>query len=89
MKVLTLADCSMGRAKFVVVDDLKIRTFLPILQANIAKEAFVHTDDAMHYDNLRNYFAMHGSVNHCQRTPSVAHRQPHAVGIPKAVNLKA
>lgn len=64
MKVLTLVDRATGRAKSVVVDDLKIKTLLPILQANIAKEATVHTDEAMQYDNLRDHFAAHQSVNH-------------------------
>jgi transposase-like protein len=64
MKVLTLVDRTTGRAKSIVVDDLKIKTLLPILQANIAKEATVHTDEAMQYDNLRNHFAAHESVNH-------------------------
>jgi transposase-like protein len=46
------------------VDDLKIATLLPILKANIAAEATVHTDEAMQYDNLRDHFAGHASVNH-------------------------
>jgi transposase-like protein len=64
MKVLTLVDRTTGRAKSMVVDDLKIATLLPILKANIAAEATVHTDEAMQYDNLRNHFAAHESVNH-------------------------
>ena len=64
MKVLTLVDRSTGRAKSVVVDDLKIKTLLPILKANIAKEATIHTDEAMQYDNLDQHFASHASVNH-------------------------
>lgn len=64
MKVVTLVDRTTGRAKSVVVDDLKIATLLPILKANIAAEATVHTDEAMQYDNLRDHFAAHASVNH-------------------------
>lgn len=64
MKVLTLVDRTTGQAKSVVVDDLKIRTLLPILKANIAADAIVYTDEAMQYDNLRNHFASHESVNH-------------------------
>ncbi len=64
MKVLTLVDRATGRAKSVVVDDLKIKTLLPILKANIAKEAIVYTDEAMQYDNLGKHFAAHASVNH-------------------------
>ena len=61
MKVLTLVDRATGRAKSVVVDDLKIATLLPILKANIAAEATVYTDEAMQYDNLGKHFAMHGA----------------------------
>jgi transposase-like protein len=64
MKVLTLVDRTTGRAKSRVVDDLKIATLLPILKANIAAEATIHTDEAMQYDNLRKHFAAHASVNH-------------------------
>lgn len=64
MKVLTLVDRATGHAKSVVVDDLKIATLLPILKANITAEATVHTDEAMQYDNLRDHFAAHASVNH-------------------------
>ena len=64
MKMLTLVDRTTGQAKSIVVDDLKIATLLPILKANIAAEATIHTDEAMQYDNLRNHFAGHESVNH-------------------------
>ena len=64
MKVVTLVDRTTGRAKSVVVDDLKVSTLLPILKANIAAEAVIHTDEAMQYDNLRDHFAGHASVNH-------------------------
>jgi transposase-like protein len=64
MKVLTLVDRTTGRAKSMLVDDLKIATLLPILKANIAAEATIHTDEAMQYDNLNKHFAAHASVNH-------------------------
>jgi len=64
MKVLTLVDRSTGKAKSVVVDDLKIKTLLPILKANIAAEATVYTDEAMQYDNLGKHFELHDKVNH-------------------------
>jgi len=64
MKVLTLVDRTTGKAKSVVVDDLKIKTLLPVLKANIAAEATVYTDEAMQYDNLGKHFALHDKVNH-------------------------
>jgi transposase-like protein len=64
MKLLTLVDRTTGKAKSVVVDDLKIKTLLPILKANIAAEATVYTDEALQYDNLGKHFAPHDKVNH-------------------------
>lgn len=64
MKVLTLVDRATGKAKSIVVDDLKIKTLLPILKANIAADAVVYTDEALQYDNLSKHFAMHDTVNH-------------------------
>ena len=64
MKVLTLVDRGTGRAKSMVADNLKASTLLSILKANIAKEAVIHTDEAMQYDNLYKHFAAHASVNH-------------------------
>ncbi len=64
MKVLTLVDRATGRAKSIVVDDLRTSTLLPILKANIAAEATIHTDEAMQYDHLRKHFAKHDRVNH-------------------------
>ncbi|SPH17035.1 hypothetical protein DEA8626_00549 [Defluviimonas aquaemixtae] len=64
MKVLTLVDRTTGKAKSIVVDDLKIKTLLPILKENIAAEATVYTDEAMQYDYLNRHFATHDKVNH-------------------------
>ncbi|MEM7423219.1 MAG: IS1595 family transposase [Pseudomonadota bacterium] len=64
MKVLTLVDREAGRAKSMVVDDVKQSTVLPILRGNIAKEATVYTDEASRYKRLGKDFAHHDSVNH-------------------------
>jgi transposase-like protein len=63
-KVLTLVDRTTGRAKSIVVDDLKTKTLLPILRANIAKEATVYTDEAGYYGKLSAEFAKHDFVRH-------------------------
>lgn len=63
-KVLSLVDRNTGRARSIVVDDLKQSTLLPILRENIAKEARVMTDDAGYYANLGASFARHRYVNH-------------------------
>ena len=64
MKVLSLVDRNTGRAKSIVVDDLKRSTLLPILQENIAKEAIVYTDEAGQYSRLGDTFAKHDFVVH-------------------------
>jgi len=63
-KVLSLIDRSTGKAKSIVVDDLKAKTLLPILQANIAREARILTDEAGQYRYLRMHFRDHGFVKH-------------------------
>ena len=63
-KVLTLVDRSTGRAKSMVVDDLKAKTLVPILKENIAKEATIYTDEAGQYTHLDRYFEDHDFVRH-------------------------
>jgi len=52
MKVLTLVDRDTKRAKSIVADDLKKSTLIPILQENIAHEAYVMTDEARQYQGI-------------------------------------
>ena len=63
-KVLALVDRSTGRAKSMVVDDLKAKTLVPILKQNIAAEATVYTDEAGQYINLSREFSQHEFVRH-------------------------
>lgn len=67
-KVLSLIDRTTGQARSMVIDDLKIKTILPILQANIEREARVLTDEAGQYTNqyasLKLHFRDHGFVKH-------------------------
>ena len=63
-KVLSLVDRTTGRAKSIVVDDLKAKTILPILQANIDREARIMTDEAGQYTYVRMHFRDHGFVRH-------------------------
>lgn len=66
MKVLTLVDRNTKRAKSIVVDDLKKSTLIPILQENIAYEAYVMTDEARQYQGIGagKVFEAHGWTNH-------------------------
>ena len=64
MKVLSLLDRDTGRAKSIVVDNVRASTLVPILRANIAREARVMTDEASQYLHLGNDFASHDYVRH-------------------------
>jgi transposase-like protein len=63
-KVLSLVDRDTGRARSIVVDDLKATTLAPIVRENLAKEARLMTDEAKHYAKLGSEFASHGVVRH-------------------------
>jgi hypothetical protein len=63
-KVLSLVDRDTGEARSYVVKDLRITTIAPILEANIAREARLMTDEAARYTQLGWNFASHGVVNH-------------------------
>jgi transposase-like protein len=64
MKVLSLVDRSTGRSKSMVIKDRNAKAILPILKANIAKEATVLTEDAGYHQKLAADFAVHFFVNH-------------------------
>lgn len=66
MKILTLVDRETGRAHSTVIDDLKPETIAPILNANIAKEAALMTDEAHRFKKLGQAFASHETVNHAR-----------------------
>jgi len=63
-KVLSLVDRDTGRARSMVVDDLRSSTLVPILRENIAAETMVMTDEAGQYKGLRRHFVDHGFVSH-------------------------
>lgn len=64
MKVLRLVDRTTGKAKSMVIENLKTSTILPILQPNIAKDATVYNDEPMQYAGLYKHFAVHDWTNH-------------------------
>jgi len=63
-KVLALVDRETGKARSIVVDDLKQSTIGPILRENIAKEATLMTDEYPMYKGLGKDFAKHRRVHH-------------------------
>jgi transposase-like protein len=64
LRVLSLIDRNTGRARSMLADDLRMKTLIPILQANIAREATVLTDGAGYYKPLSIVFAGHEHVDH-------------------------
>jgi transposase-like protein len=63
-KVLSLVDRTTGEARSFVVLDLDKDTLWPILEANIAKEARLMTDEANYYRKVDKKFPEWESVNH-------------------------
>lgn len=66
MKVLTLVDRESGRARSMVVDNIRPATLAPIILENIDREARLMTDEAGHYLHVGRQFAEHGVVRHGQ-----------------------
>ncbi|MFN3462670.1 MAG: IS1595 family transposase [Terricaulis sp.] len=64
-KMLTLIDREQGKARsFVIGGEIRLDKIKPILEANIAKDARVMTDEARHYYNLKKIWPSHQAVNH-------------------------
>lgn len=66
MKVLTLVDRESGRARSMVVDNIRPATIAPIVLDNLHREARLMTDEAGHYLAVGREFAAHGVVRHGQ-----------------------
>lgn len=63
-KVLSLVDRDTGRARSIVVNDLKADTVAPLVYDNLSEEARLMTDEAAHYTLIGREFAEHGVVHH-------------------------
>jgi transposase-like protein len=64
-QILTLVDRNTGRSTSMIFDGtITTANLAPILEANIAKEARLLTDDARHYKVAAKAFAAHGVVAH-------------------------
>ncbi len=64
MKVLALIDRDTGKARTMVVDAVTAATVMPIVKANVAREAVVMTDESNVYRSVPKHFAAHGTTNH-------------------------
>lgn len=56
-----------GRARAIVVPDVKAKTLVPAIEANIIKDSTVYTDDLMSYDKLAGLGFDHKTVAHSQK----------------------
>jgi len=63
-KILALVDRDTKKVRSMVVDKVNVSTLMPIIKENLAKEAQLMTDQAMHYRKIGKAFAAHHSVNH-------------------------
>ncbi|MBM3119664.1 MAG: IS1595 family transposase [Chloroflexi bacterium] len=61
-----------GRARGIVVPDIKAKTLIPAIEANVLKDAIVYTDDLHSYDKLSNRGFNHKVVEHSQNVYVVA-----------------
>jgi transposase-like protein len=66
IKVLTLVDRETGRARSMVVDNIRPATLAPIIMDNLAREARLMTDEAGHYLHVGRELAEHGVTRHGQ-----------------------
>jgi transposase-like protein len=64
MKVLALVDRDSGKARTMVVDDVKAETLMPLVIANVAREARLMTDEHSGYRDAGKWFAGHGTTSH-------------------------
>jgi len=66
MKVLALVDRDSGKARTMVIDDVKATTLIPLVLENVAREARIMTDEHNGYRGLRRLFAGHGTTSHAR-----------------------
>lgn len=64
MKVLALLDRDTGRCRTMVIDRVNAETLMPIVLANVSREARVMTDEHYGYRSVNRYFAGHGTTRH-------------------------
>ncbi len=57
MKALALVDRDNGKARTMVIDDVKAETLMPLVLANAAREARVMTDEHSGYRDAGKFFA--------------------------------
>lgn len=64
MKVVSLVERESGRARSFVVDKYTAQDIVPIVEANLAKEAHLRTDESRLYRVMGRYYASHETTVH-------------------------
>jgi len=64
MKVLALVDRDSGKARTMVIDNVKAETLMPLVIANVHREARIMTDEHSGYREVKRFFAGHGTTSH-------------------------
>ena len=64
MKVLALVDRDSGKARTMVINDVKAETLMPLVLENVAREARIMTDEHSGYRDMKKFFASHGTTSH-------------------------
>ena len=56
-----------GRVRAMVVPNVKAKTLVPAIEANVSKDATVYTDDLMSYDTLSKLGFEHKAIEHSKK----------------------
>ena len=66
MKVVSLVERETGRARSMVVDNLTVNDVVPIVEANLSREARLRTDESTLYTVMGRAVFEHETVNHAR-----------------------
>jgi transposase-like protein len=64
MKVVSLVERETGRARSFVVEGYSLQEIVPIVEANLHREAHLRTDESGLYRKMGAYYASHETTNH-------------------------
>ena len=64
MKVLALVDRESGKARTMVIDNVRAETLMPLVIENVEREARIVTDEHSGYRDAGKWFAAHGTTSH-------------------------
>jgi transposase-like protein len=64
MKIVSLVERDSGRARSFVVDRYNVQDIVPIVEANLSKEAHLRTDESPLYKTMGRFYASHETTSH-------------------------